>query len=112
MKRYCIYIIELLVIALFCSCEDQLNALPGQSKVDGNVIVDQETAEVALNGVYYMLAEVGSDRGTPSTMWGENHEVIPAILAGYITNAFGSNPFTENAHLTCVYDPFGPPSTR
>ena len=51
MKRYCIYIIELLVIALFCSCEDQLNALPGQSKVDGNVIVDQETAEVALNGV-------------------------------------------------------------
>ena len=100
MKRYCIYIIELLVIALFCSCEDQLNALPGQSKVDGNVIVDQETAEVALNGVYYMLAEVGSDRGTPSTMWGENHEVIPAILAGYITNAFGSNPLNENAQVT------------
>ena len=39
-------------LTLTTSCSDELDALPGQSKVDGNVVVDQKSAIVALNGVY------------------------------------------------------------
>lgn len=42
------------------SCDDQLNALPTQSKVEGNVIVDQKSAEVALNGYITASLKVGT----------------------------------------------------
>lgn len=50
MKQVIIYILSFLGILSQMSCDDQLNALPTQSKVVGNVIVDQKSAEVALNG--------------------------------------------------------------
>lgn len=56
MKQTFIYIFMFLSIISQTSCEDQLNALPTQSKVEGNVIVDQASAEIALNGVYYRFA--------------------------------------------------------
>ena len=62
MKQVIIYILSFLGILSQMSCDDQLNALPTQSKVVGNVIVDQKSAEVALNGVYYRFAEGGDDR--------------------------------------------------
>ena len=55
MRKYTFIGILILMAGLGAACEDQLNALPGQSKVEGNVILDQKTAEVALNGVYYRL---------------------------------------------------------
>ncbi len=65
MRKYTFIGILILMAGLGAACEDQLNALPGQSKVEGNVILDQKTAEVALNGVYYRFADGGDDRGTP-----------------------------------------------
>lgn len=56
MKQVIIYILSFLGILSQMSCDDQLNALPTQSKVEGNVIVDQKSAEVALNGVYYCFS--------------------------------------------------------
>ena len=64
MRKYTFIGILILMAGLGAACEDQLNALPGQSKVEGNVILDQKTAEVALNGVYYRFADGGDDRGT------------------------------------------------
>ena len=57
MRKYTFIGILILMAGLGAACEDQLNALPGQSKVEGNVILDQKTAEVALNGVYYRFAD-------------------------------------------------------
>ena len=68
MKQAIIYILSFLGIISQMSCDDQLNALPTQSKVVGNVIVDQKSAEVALNGVYYRFAQGGDDRNTPSIL--------------------------------------------
>ena len=62
MRKYTFIGILILMAGLGAACEDQLNALPGQSKVEGNVILDQKTAEVALNGVYYRFADGGDDR--------------------------------------------------
>ena len=59
MRKYTFIGILILMAGLGAACEDQLNALPGQSKVEGNVILDQKTAEVALNGVYYRFADGG-----------------------------------------------------
>ena len=98
MKQVIIYILSFLGILSQMSCDDQLNALPTQSKVVGNVIVDQKSAEVALNGVYYRFAEGGDDRGTPSTQWGYSQEIVPAYLSGYITRTSGGN-LDENASV-------------
>lgn len=99
MKRYSVYILLMLLAGSFAGCDNQLNALPGQSKVEGNVIVDQKSAEVALNGVYYCFAEGGDDRGTASTMWARYHEIVPANLAGYITYPWGGSALDENAKV-------------
>ena len=51
MRKYTFIGILILLAGFWTACDDQLNALPGQSKVEGNVILDQKTAEVALNGI-------------------------------------------------------------
>ena len=64
-------------------CSDQLNELPSQSKVDGNLVVDQRSAMVALNGIYYTFAMCGTDyydvKSTRCSQW---YEIIPADFAG------------------------------
>ena len=100
MRKYTFIGILILLAGFWTACDDQLNALPGQSKVEGNVILDQKTAEVALNGVYYCFANGGDDRGTPSTMWASSHEISPGLLAGYIRYPYGSVAMEENSSLT------------
>jgi len=85
------------------SCKKQLNALPDQSKVDGNVILDQKGAEVALNGAYYRFAEAGDDRGTPSTQTSYAHEILPTWLAGYLDYPYGGGEATLNTIFTEGY---------
>ena len=99
MKQAIIYILSFLGIISQMSCDDQLNALPTQSKVVGNVIVDQKSAEVALNGVYYRFAQGGDDRNTPSILWGYAQEITPAYLSGYITRTYGGS-YDENAEVS------------
>ncbi len=76
----------LLAMALSTACEDRLSALPSQSKVDDNLIVDQKSAEYALNGIYYMYAQCGTDYyDVLSTGCTSIQEIYPANLAGIIT---------------------------
>jgi len=85
MKKIIIFICLLSAIVVNTSCEDQLNALPTQSKVDANIIVDQKSAEVALNGIYYQYAMCGNDYyDVPSTMCFNEYELTPARLAGLV----------------------------
>ena len=99
MKQAIIYILSFLGIISQMSCDDQLNALTTQSKVVGIVIVDQKSAEVALNGVYYRFAQGGDDRNTPSILWGYAQEITPAYLSGYITRTYGGS-YDENAEVS------------
>lgn len=65
------------------SCSDELNSLPSQSKVDGNLVVDQKSAVSALNGIYYTYAMCGTDKyGVKSTGCSSYYEGFPADLAG------------------------------
>ncbi|ASZ13260.1 RagB/SusD family nutrient uptake outer membrane protein [Chitinophaga sp. MD30] len=82
------------------SCKDQLNALPSQEKVDGNVVVDQKSAEVALNGVYYQFAEAGTYRSVPSTKTADGHEVTQAHLAGLVEDPNGNKNYFKNNLIT------------
>ena len=84
MKTKIYQLIALSLIAFsFCSCSDELDALPGQAKVDGNVVVDQASAVVALNGVYYTYALCGIDHyDVKSTLCSSYYEIFPADLAG------------------------------
>lgn len=100
MKKLTIYTLFFLMAGFQMSCKKELNALPSQSKVEGNVVVDQKSAEVALNGAYLRFAEGGDDRGTPSILWAGNHEINATYLAGYVTYPYGGSPFDENSLIT------------
>ena len=50
-KTFPLYFLLIALAGLNASCDKTLNALPTQEKVDDNVIVDQKSAEIALNGV-------------------------------------------------------------
>lgn len=92
----------------FCACNDELEALPGQSKVDGNVIVDQASAIVALNGVYYTYAQCGTDNyDVKSTRCCNFYETYPADFAG--TAVYYQGPYlfeTHNGQALAQYSDF------
>jgi len=108
MKKLIIQLLVLGVVAFsFPSCKKELNALPDQAKVEGNVIVDQRSAEVALNGVYYRFANVADNytTGLPSTQWSWIHEIYPSSMAGnivYYQGPYlgGENDFTSESYET------------
>ncbi|MBS1919476.1 MAG: RagB/SusD family nutrient uptake outer membrane protein [Bacteroidetes bacterium] len=104
MKKLSIYIVAAIFAAAFYSCKKDLNALPGQAKVDGNVIVDQKSAEVALNGAYYRFVEGGDDRGTPSVMWAYDHEIMPTWAAGYLEYPYGGGALSDNSLTSQSYE--------
>lgn len=68
------------------ACKKELGKLPENAKVDGNTIIDQRTSEIALNGVYYRFANVDATNNV--TAWFE-HEVPPAMFAGYMGYGYG-----------------------
>ena len=77
----------LLVTALFSqsACKKELNALPQNAEVDGNAIVDEPSANVALNGVYYCFANANNT----STNW-NNNKIMGSLFAGYIGSGNGA----------------------
>lgn len=78
------------LLALNTGCESQLNALPGEKKVYGSIIVDEATAQIALNGVYYRFANTGSSTDEPlTTLWADCHEFYPATAAGLGVSPYG-----------------------
>ncbi len=105
MKRINLYILGGLMtgMALTTSCDDQLSALPTQSKVDGNVVVDQKSAIAALNGIYYQFAQCKTDYyGVPSTGATTTYEIYPANIAGIIT--YYQGPFMFEVHAGQYYE--------
>lgn len=92
------------VVALgLSSCSDQLGELPSQYKVDGNVVVDQSSAEILLNGMYYTYAQAKRDNyDNMSTGCALTYTVLPANMAGlleyyqgaYILEEHGSSTYT------------------
>ena len=86
----------------FSACSDELDALPGQSKVDGNVVVDQKSAIVALNGVYYVHAQCGTDNyDVKSTKCSQNYELMPADFAG--TAVYYQGPYMYETHTPTMF---------
>jgi starch-binding outer membrane protein, SusD/RagB family len=101
MKRLFIYAIMLIAVGVNFSCNKQLDALPKNAKVDATAIVDQRSAQIALNGVYYRLANVTTDNITDWT----THQVFPAMLAGSLGYAFGALPDELNDNVNAGYPP-------
>lgn len=91
MKKIIIYIPLLALLSTQVGCKKDLNALPESSRVAEVAITDAKTSEIALNGAYYAFANA-----TPiKTSW-QNHELYPAMFAGYLGYGFGSLPEEEN----------------
>jgi hypothetical protein len=88
MKKIYLYSLVVLGVLVNASCKKQLDALPQNAKVDGNTIIDQPSANVALNGVYYVLANGDNSQ----TNWKSN-KVLGSMAAGYI--AYGSGSYDE-----------------
>lgn len=81
------------------SCGDDLNELPSQSRVDGNVVTDVKSAEALLNGVYYTYAMCGTDNyDIKSTQCALYYELVPADLAG--TAVYYQGPYILETHAT------------
>ena len=86
------YSISLLALAFLQeACKKDLNALPENSVVQQVLVTDAKTAEIALNGAYYSFANATAVK----TNW-QDHEVAPAMLAGYLGYGFGQLPEEEN----------------
>ncbi len=73
------------IVGGFSSCTGELDALPTQMKVDGNVVVDQRSAQQLLNGMYYKFAHCGEDYyGVNSTDFCSYGNAYPADFVGVI----------------------------
>lgn len=86
MNKSHIYAIAVFCTIAFSACDKQLSEPPANAKVDGTVITDQKSAQVALNGAYYRFANVNSNNITD---W-VSQNVSGGMLAGTITYAFGT----------------------
>jgi len=90
----------LLAVALFSqsACRKELNALPQNAEVEGNAIVDEPSANVALNGVYYCLANANNT----STNW-NNNKIMGSLFAGYIGSGNGATDDESDIFGNTVY---------
>lgn len=94
------------IMSLTTGCDDKLNALPGEKKVYGNVIIDEPTAQIALNGVYYRFANAGESADEPlTTQWGTIHEVYPASASGMGKYPYGNAFLEDNNMMTASGSP-------
>lgn len=101
MKRLFIYFSLFIMVAGNASCDKQLSALPKNAKVDANTIIDQPTAQVALNGAYYRFAQVSTNNVTDWT----THQVFGGMIGGQLDYAFGSMPEASNNNVNSGYAP-------
>ncbi len=100
MKRiYTCLVISALTIVLY-ACKKELSALPKNAKVDANTILDQGTAQIALNGAYYAFANATAAQ----TGW-QNHQTVPGMFSGYVSYGYSTMPEEENKNssITSYY---------
>jgi starch-binding outer membrane protein, SusD/RagB family len=107
MKKNILYMLLLPVICGgLAACNKQLNVLPTTSEVDGNIIVDANSANTALNGVYYRFAASGADNnGIPSTLWADAKEAYPSELSGMFTGLYGGSALSLHAVVALSLEP-------
>lgn len=79
----------MVLIAGQYGCKKQLNALPNDALVDGNAITSQQTANTALNGVYYRFANANATQ----TNWSKN-EIAAGFVTGFLDD--GNNTTVES----------------
>lgn len=91
MKKINIYGVALLSMLTFSACDKELSTPPPNAKVNGTAIIDQKTAQIVLNGVYYRF----SNASTTQTSW-TSQNAGPAMLTGMLGYAFGSAYQIEN----------------
>lgn len=104
--RIAIVIMFVPAFSLLTSCSDELNELPTQSKVDGNLVVDQKSAVVALNGIYYTYAMCGTDNySVKSTGCSRFYELMSADLAG--TCIYYQGPYILEQHNPITLGTYG-----
>lgn len=103
MKKFLnIYILSAIVI--LGSCRKQLNVFPTTQEVDGNVIVDKQSAQTTLNGVYYLFANAGFDNNqNPSVLWISSNEILPSELSGLMTYPYGGDEFSSHIYKPSTY---------
>ncbi|MFS8083889.1 MAG: RagB/SusD family nutrient uptake outer membrane protein [Ginsengibacter sp.] len=96
------FLIILIAILIFSSCKKELNIYPTTSEVDGQVIVDQKSAQTVLNGIYYRLANVGKDfNNVPTVQWSIVNEDLPSALCGTLT--YTSRPWNPSSFKPDYY---------
>ncbi len=96
-KLHILYSAIAALIFIQYSCKKELNAPPSQALVEGTVVVDQKSAENALNGAYSRLAGSGTTLSVLSHQWAIRHEITPAMLAGWMQYGFGRTAEVDNA---------------
>ncbi len=80
--------IILIIGLLSTACHKDLNVFPTDADANGNLITDQTSAQLVLNGVYYRFAFGGADEaGVVSTRWTDINEHFPSELAGSSINS-------------------------
>lgn len=82
--------LAVLIITIY-ACKKELGALPKNEKVNANTILDQVTAQTALNGAYYTFANATM----AETGW-QDHQLWPGMFAGYISYGYGLLAEEEN----------------
>src|SRR5688572_25003657 len=90
MKKFIIYIAIASLIVVLVSCKKDLTAPPSQALVEGTVVIDQKSAENALNGAYARFVNVGVTLNTNTHQWSSTQEIGPAMWAGMMQYAFGA----------------------
>ncbi len=91
MKRYIgLFILTAAVFTQY-SCKKQLDALPNDALVEGNTITNQQSANIALNGVYYRFANASSVQ----TNWLEE-EINGGILTGFLDDGINTDADAQN----------------
>ena len=101
MKINKIFIAGIMMLSLV-ACGDDLDIVPSQQKVDANLIVDQKSAETAINGVYYSYAMCGTDRyDVKSTKCSMYYEILPGDIAGTCT--YYQGPYILETHGGSYY---------
>jgi hypothetical protein len=94
MKKIIIYLLLTVCLGIPYGCKKQLDKLPDNAKVEGNAITDQQSANVALNGVYFRLANATNIQ----TNWSANQLMGPRF-SGYLTDATTNSSFGDDANL-------------
>lgn len=97
----------LLPACIFMGCKKELNVLPTDRQVDGNVIIDAKSAATVLNGVYYRFANSSADNnGIPVIKWMGVLEITPSELSGLLlnNNPDGLSDFTVNRNSYITAD--------